>query len=183
LHSLHQVLLSLWLGGILVLGAIAAPGVFGAAKAAGHTQRGMPLYTFAGVAMGDVFERFAAMIMVVGLLLAVVGVAYGQLAGVCRRRTIARAVVVVVAWGLTAWMAFGVFPQMDTARELKNMALFDSLHDLSSNVFKVQALLLLGVAAISACPFMNRTSQASATNDRTSSRDAAKPVVNAAPQA
>jgi hypothetical protein len=183
LHWLHQVLLSLWLGGILVLGAVAAPGVFGAAKAAGHTQRGMPLYTFAGVAMGDVFERFAAMIMVVGLLLAVTGVAYGQLGGLCRRRTIVRAAITVVAWGLTVWMAFGVFPQMDTARELKNMALFDSLHNLSSNVFKAQALLLLGVAAISACPYLNPAAQASSTNDRASNRDAARPVVNAAPQA
>ena len=79
LHWLHQVLLSLWLGGILILGAVAAPGVFGAAKAAGHTERDMRLYDFAGAAMGIVFQRFSLLILVIGLLLTAAGVGYGLL--------------------------------------------------------------------------------------------------------
>lgn len=180
LDWLHQLLLSLWLGGILILGAVAAPGVFGAAKAAGHTERGMRLWDFAGAAMGMAFQRFALLILVVGLLLTVTGATHGLLGGLCLRRTMARAALTLVAWGISVWMVFGIFPQMEAARSLKNMAVFDVLHHTSSNAFLAQAVLLLGVAALTAWLHAVRAPQTVPARGRNSSREATQPVAGAA---
>jgi len=180
LHWLHQVLLSLWLGGILILGAVAAPGVFGAAKAAGDTQRGTRLYDFAGTAMGMAFQRFALLVLGVGLLMTLAGVAYGMLSGLCRRRTIARAGLTALAWCINIWMVFSIFPQMQAAREMKQMEMFDILHHTSSNAFLAQAVLLLGVAALTSWMHLDRSPHAAPAARRTSTAESVRPVAGAA---
>lgn len=180
LHWLHQVLLSLWLGGILILGAVAAPGVFRAAKMAGHTQRGMPLYNFAGEAMGIVFQRFASLVLLVGLLLIGCGIGYGLLSGLCRRRIIARATLALIGWGIDVWMVVGLFPDMNSARSQKNMDAFDVLHHTSSNAFLAQAVLLLGVAALTAWMHQAGNSRLVSATSRTPNAEPARATASAA---
>src|SRR5689334_17939838 len=113
---LHQLALSVWLGGIFVLGAIVPPALFGLARRQGQTHWGEPLYTFAGTAISDAFGRFNYAVLVAGALMVVCGVAYGSLSGLCTRRLAARALLTAVAWGISLWLTFMLFPQMIQAR-------------------------------------------------------------------
>jgi hypothetical protein len=150
LHSLHQLALSLWLGGIVVLGAIGAPSIFGTAKRAGDTRWGMPLYTFAGEALGEAFRRFNYLVLVAGGVMLLAGLAAGFLEGRDRRPAFGRAALTVVAWGAAAWLTFSLYPQMLQARGAGDMALFDRLHRTYSTGFSLQMLLLLGVIVLTA---------------------------------
>ena len=69
LHWLHQIGLALWLGGILMVGAVTAPAVFGSARRAGDTQPGTPLYDFASTVMTVIFERFNWVVLAAGVLM------------------------------------------------------------------------------------------------------------------
>jgi hypothetical protein len=148
LNWLHQVLLSVWLGGIVVLGAIAGPAVFGAARQAGDTHHGTPLWDFAGTAMGLVFARFNVLLLVGSAVMLAAGIGYGQLAGLCRRRMTVRAGLTALAWLVVLWTEFSLFPQMNAARIQGNLDAFDSMHHLSRHAFEAQMLLLLTVAAL-----------------------------------
>jgi hypothetical protein len=156
LQWLHQVALALWLGGILTLGAVVAPAVFGTAKKMGHTHWGMPMYTFAGTAIGVAFERFNYVVLACGAVMLVSGLAYGLLAGMCRRRLAARAALTALAWGVGAWLMFSLFPQMMAARAAGRMGVFDSMHRTYSNGFSIQLVLLLGVAALTGWLHLDR---------------------------
>lgn len=150
LSWLHQVALSVWLGGILVVGAVTAPAVFGTAKAQGQTEISQPLYRFAGEAMGEVFRRFNYLVLAAGVLLLLSGVGYALLTGVCRRRMLARAVLNVLALGVAGWVTFGLYPQMVQARSAGQMGGFDQMHHTYSAAFQAQLILLLGIAALTA---------------------------------
>lgn len=160
LSWLHQLALSLWLGGILILGAVAAPAVFGTAKAHGDTARGMPLYTFAGEAMGVAFQRFNTLVLVAGALMLLAGLAYGSLAGLCPVRLRVRAALTAVCWGIALWMALSLFPQMEAARAQGQMDAFDGFHQWSRLAFQAEALLLLAVTALTGWLHLDRSPHA-----------------------
>jgi hypothetical protein len=149
-HWLHQVALSMWLGGILVIGAVVAPSVFGSARAAGDTKAGTPLYDFAGVVMTEAFRRFNGVVLAAGLLMVVCGLAYGLSAPICRRGVLGRAVLTSAAWACAAWLSFSLFPQLMAAREAGNTEVFKAMHETYSNGFKLQMFLLLATAALTA---------------------------------
>jgi hypothetical protein len=157
LNALHQLALSLWLGGIFILGAVAAPAVFGTAKRAGDTHWGMPLYTFAATAMGEAFRRFNWVVLVAGAVMLLAGLVYGVLAGVCRKCVAARAALTVLAWTAAAWLTFSLFPQMMEARAAGQTGLFDTLHKTYSAAYSAQALLLLGVMMLTGRAQLDRT--------------------------
>ena len=132
------------------MGAVSAPAVFGTAKAKGHTAWGMPLYTFAGEALGEAFRRFNYLVLVSGALALVAGVAYGLLAGQGGRGVGVRALLTGVAWAVAAWLTFGLYPQVLAARAGGPMELFDRLHKTYTGAFSVQMLLLLAVMGLTA---------------------------------
>lgn len=131
-----------------MLGAVAAPAIFGSAKAAGDTRVGTPLYDFAAVAMGHAFERFNVVSVAAGALLLLAGLGYGSLAGLCQTRLRVRALLTGICWAITLWLTYGLFPQMMQVRASGDMTAFDGLHKLYSNVSHAQVLVLLTVAAL-----------------------------------
>lgn len=148
LSSLHQLALSVWMGGIVVLGAVAAPAPFKAAKAQGATHWGMPLYDFAGTAAGLMFGRFNAVVLICGMLLLVAGLAYGSLADLCRVRVRVRAALTLAALAIAGYVTVALYPQMLEIRQAGDMQAFDALHHTYSAWFRGQLALLLGVTAL-----------------------------------
>jgi len=156
LSFLHQLALCAWLGGILTVGAVTAPAVFGSAKRAGDTHLGMPLYDFAAQAMGVVFQRFNGVVLVAGAVLLLSGLGYGVLAGMCPKRLGVRAALAALAWGIGAWLAFLLFPQMMAARAGGQVAAFDAMHHQYTHATQAQLLILLGVTALTAWLHLDR---------------------------
>jgi len=156
---LHQVALAVWLGGIFALGIVAAPAVFGVAKAQGHTDNTHALYRFAGEALGEVFRRFNGVILVAGALTVVAGVVYGLLAGCCSKRLSVRAALSVAAVGFAGHAALALTPPMLAARAAGDWTEFDRLHDVYTLDFKAQAVLLLGILALTAAMHLTRHSR------------------------
>jgi hypothetical protein len=148
LQWVQDLCLATWLGGILVLGAIGAPAGFRAAREAGDSQRGTPLFDFAGTVAQGMFTRFNTLALVAGALLLVVGIAHGLRSGLCRRRLGAWAALVGIAWAISLWMAFSLFPEMAAVRGSGPQEAFDHLHHTSSLAFRLQALLLATAAAL-----------------------------------
>jgi uncharacterized membrane protein len=152
----HQAALSVWVGGILVLGAIAAPAIFGTARASGATERGMPLFDFAGTAMGAAFERFSVLAVVLGGVVLVAGVGYGRLSDLCPVRLRVRGVLTALAWIGALVLAKKIIPEMNAARAGSDAGQFDQLHHLSSFCFQAQALLLLAVTGLTGWLHLDR---------------------------
>lgn len=140
----------MWLGGILIIGAVVAPSVFGSARAAGDTQSGAPLYDFAGLVMTEAFRRFNGVVLVAGLLMLACGLAYGLSSPICRKGVVTRAAFTAVAWSCAAWLSFSLFPQLMAARDAGNAEAFKAMHETYSTGFKLQMLLLLATAAVTA---------------------------------
>jgi hypothetical protein len=145
---LHHLALAFWLGGIFALGMVAAPAVFGTAKAAGQVDNTQPLYRFAGEALGEVFRRFNLAVLIAGAVLVLAGAAHARLAAVCRIRAGVRTLLGVAATALAAYAAFGLTPPMLAARAAADWGAFDALHDQYTLAFKAQTILLLGSLAL-----------------------------------
>ena len=147
LNWLHQLMLAVWLGGIVTL-AVSAPAIFREAKNAGQRHWSQPLYHFAGMAVTSIFQRFTMLCLVAGALMLISGVAYGLLAGLCRRRLWVRTALTALTWGVVLYLQFGLLPEMLRLRDSGQMEQFDALHKTSSHMFSVQLLLLVTVAAL-----------------------------------
>jgi uncharacterized membrane protein len=157
LFWIHQLCLCLWLGGIAILGAVAAPAVFGAARTAGDTQTGMPLFDFAGTALAGAFGRFNTVVLVAGAVMLVSGVGYGLLSGLCRKRLTVRAGFEALAYAWAAYLATQLYPKMMAARVAGDLATFDEMHHTYSRGYSGQMVLLLGVAALTAWLHVDRS--------------------------
>ncbi|MBM3459129.1 MAG: DUF4149 domain-containing protein [Armatimonadetes bacterium] len=156
LQTLHQFALAVWLGGLLVLGAVAAPAVFGAARASGDTEWGMPLYNFAGVAMGEAFGRFQWLALLSGAVALITGAIYPPLAGLCRMRRTVRAALTVLALAVTAYQVLVLFPEMTAARLSGRRDAFEELHQAYSASGRFQALVLFAVMALTGWLHLDR---------------------------
>ena len=157
LNWLHQVALAIWLGGIMTIGAAVAPAIFGSARKAAHTQHGMPLWDFAGTAIGEAFRRFNTITVIVGVLMLGAGMTYSRLAGLSPVRSHLRAALTALCWAIAVWMQYSLFPQMGAARTQDQMNVFDKLHQTSTGAFQVQMILLLGIAALTGWMHLDRT--------------------------
>lgn len=149
-HWIHQLGLTLWLGGILTVGAVVAPAVFGQAKAAGDTHAGMPLYDFASQIMNVAFGRFNGVILAAGVLMLVGGLGSGMLTPICRRGVIGRAVLTAGAWAVAGWLSFSLYPAMMAAKAAGQADVFMTMHKTYNSGFMVQLVCLLAVAALTA---------------------------------
>ncbi len=156
LSWLHQVAFAVWLGGLAALGAIGAPAVFRTAKNMGHREWGAPMYNFAGDAVGEIFRRFNYVALVAGLIVLVAGLGYGLLVGMNRKGLMVRALLTAAGIGITAWLTFGLYPEMLTLRAQERMPEFDRLHVTYGLGFRIEAYLLLGIAALTAWLHLDR---------------------------
>ena len=155
LNWLHQVALAIWLGGIVTIGAAVAPAIFGSARQAGDTQRGMAFFDFAGTAIGEAFRRFNTVAVILGLVMLVAGLAYSRLAALNPVHVRLRAVLTGLCWAIALWMQYSLFPRMAVARAQGQMDVFDNLHQTSTFAFQSQMFLLLGIAALTGWLHLN----------------------------
>ncbi|HVF10485.1 MAG TPA: DUF4149 domain-containing protein [Abditibacteriaceae bacterium] len=157
LNWLHQVALAVWLGGIVTIGGAVAPAIFGSARKAGHTAHGMPLFDFAGTAIGEAFRRFNTGVLIAGLVMLLAGVAYSRLAGLCPIRTRVRAAMTLLCWAIAVWLEYSLFPRMNAFRSQEQMDAFDDLHQTSTVAFQSQMVLLLGIVALTGWMHLDRS--------------------------
>jgi hypothetical protein len=150
LHWAHQIGLTLWLGGILIIGAVLAPAVFGQARALGDTHAGTPLYDFASQVMNVAFGKFNLVVLTSGVLMLVGGVGSGLLSGLCRRGVLGRAMLTLGAWAVAAWLAFSLYPQMMDAKAAGQVDVFKSMHKTYNMGFMIQLFALLAISGLTA---------------------------------
>lgn len=154
---LHQVAFAVWFGGLAALGAIGAPAVFRTAKNMGDREWGTPLYNFAGDAVGEIFRRFNYVALAAGIIVLVAGLGYGLLAGMGPKRLTVRALLTAAGIGITAWLTFGLYPEMLALRAQEEMTRFDRLHQTYGLGFRIEAFLLLAIAALTAWLHLDQT--------------------------
>ena len=149
-HWVHQIGLTLWLGGILIVGAVVAPSVFGQAKALGDTHAGMPLYDFASQIMNVAFGRFNWVVLASGVLMLIGGLGSGMLTPLCRRGVWGRAALTLGAWAVAAWLAFFLYPALLEAKAVGQTDVFKALHKTYNTGFMVQLVTLLAISGLTA---------------------------------
>jgi hypothetical protein len=149
-HWVHQIGLTLWLGGILIIGAVMAPSVFKEAKALGDTHAGMPLYDFASHVMNVAFGKFNGIVLASGVLMLIGGLGSGMLSQLCRKGTWLRAGITLGAWAVAGWLALSLYPAMMAAKAAGQADVFKSMHSTYNTGFMVELVCLLAVAGLTA---------------------------------
>jgi hypothetical protein len=147
---LHALSLSLWLGGIIAIGAFAAPTAFHAARAlpqlAGHPDL---QNQFAGAVVGNTFRKFNVLCYACSVLMILADlVLLAGATGFRRKSTLATAGLSLVLLGSALYLGLIMFPALDQAQQLHHMRLFDSLHLLYVNISYGQMAVLLVIALI-----------------------------------
>ena len=105
------VVLALWIGGLAVLGAIAAPAIFDAIAA--HAQTAGP--ELAGEIFGTILTRFQYVALGLGgLLMALLGIRAAL--GPRPRRMALRLWTIAAMLAMTAGMTFWIAPRIDAIR-------------------------------------------------------------------
>ncbi|HEY3283371.1 MAG TPA: DUF4149 domain-containing protein [Armatimonadota bacterium] len=140
----QQVGLSLWLGGILIVGAAVAPAAF----------RTLPTRSMAGEVVGACLRGFNTVTLVAAALL-LLGLAVDWLN---RRRTtwertleLVRFLCTAIALGITLFLMTSLMPRMDALRQASAMGpQFDAMHHTYTTFTYLQLALLLAVATLSA---------------------------------
>ena len=144
LDTLHALALMLWLGGIVVIGAIVAPAAF---HVVGLTKMQ------AGSVVGESLRRLGPVIEICGIVM--VAAQYLLRRRYLRSRTLfladsVRQVVTLGALLLAEYGKYVLFPALDAARAANNMAAFDQSHHLYSSLAMAQVWLLFAVAVLTA---------------------------------
>lgn len=142
---IHQLALGIWIGGLLVIGAIVAPIAF---RHAGLDS------TQAGNVVGNSFLRFNLVCYGAGALLLLSEVLEWALSrsetGRWRRLAGIRFLVSAALVGLTLYLGLVVAPQMFQDRAEGRKAAFDAAHDGYGTLANVQFWLAAGVALLTA---------------------------------
>lgn len=148
---LHVMGLAVWIGGLLVIGAIVAPVAF---KHSGLTP------ALAGNVVAGSFARFNVLsYVVVALLLCAQGIEWGGLAKTSpkwRRLAAGRLLLTVAMLALALYLGLSVAPQMFADRAAGSKAAFDALHHFYGALARVQVFLAMGVALLSAWMSLER---------------------------
>jgi hypothetical protein len=152
LRLVALVLLSIWIGGLLTLGAIAAPTLF-AVLESHDPVGGRPL---AAMAFGEIFLRFQHVSLIIGAVL-IATLAARAMLGPRPRRLAARIWTVAGMLALSIGTTFWIIPRIDRIRNgtpgsvtsLKNddprRVEFDRLHGLSNGLALVTLIAGLGL--------------------------------------
>ncbi|BDI30936.1 hypothetical protein CCAX7_29870 [Capsulimonas corticalis] len=143
------VALSLWLGGVIAIGALAAPAAFHVTRAHAALAGNLALQNdIAGAIIGQAFRNFNVLCIVCGVLLLLSGMAVARLrpSPRVRRLTVISSVVTLILLGLTVYLQYALFPVIDAAKLQQHWPLFDRLHHLYVGITNAQLPLLLVVA-------------------------------------
>ena len=148
-RALHAVALSLWLGGLVAIGALVAPTAF-------HLTRTLPAFAgnpglqsaVAGGVVGGSLHLFTYLCCACGLLLLLADALLLRLAS---RRWAAAGMIVTALLLLSAlYLGFVLTPAMDAAQAQGAMASFDRMHhryEQISSLVQMPLLLLLALCA------------------------------------
>jgi cytochrome bd-type quinol oxidase subunit 2 len=138
-HWLHTLAFALWLGGILVIGAIVAPTAF-------HTDR-----QFAGQVVTHSFQKLNTLSFVcAAVMLGATWLEWRVRSQPARRLLYVRGVLTAAALALGLYLALRLVPSMLGLRSEGQKAAFDRLHQLSAMVTQAQAFLLALGAGLTA---------------------------------
>ena len=139
--------LSIWLGGLIAIGAFVAPIAF-------HAAQTTPLLagddtaqkTLAGSIVGGSFRVYNNAAIVCGVVLLTGAVRLRRL-GSSGASTRLLGVSVAAALAISAWQQYRMFPAMDSAQAAGNMAQFDVLHQMYVALSQGQLAILVAAAA------------------------------------
>ncbi len=133
---LHGVALSLWLGGLVILGAVVAPTIF-------HTIA--QNRALAGDVFGNCLQVFNAVCLACGGVMLLADL---MLWRAWRGASAFAFVVTLGLLALTGYLGWALFPQMDAAQAHGQAALFGHLHTRYErlSLWELPALLLLAAA-------------------------------------
>lgn len=149
---LHGVSLSLWLGGLVAVGALVAPIAFRAVRAAPALANNADAQNaLAGGIVGDSLSRLNTLSLVCAvLILAANGLllATAPSNAAARRWTIACLFVTLIGFACTVYVAAVLFPVIHATP--RGTARFDQLHVLDVRLSGLQMALLLLLALLSA---------------------------------
>jgi uncharacterized membrane protein len=147
---------ALWIGGLLVLGAIVAPSIFGHVRAPD-----------AASAMTIVFRRFDRVALVCAAALLGCEVAFAMTTRPIGRSDLARAAVVVGMSGLCIWQATVLSPRIESLHragvvrgEGELGVAFERAHKLAEGSAKTQVVLGLGYLVLLVAGLRGRRSAA-----------------------
>ena len=160
----HGVALSLWLGGVIGVGAFAAPAAFHVTRGHAALAGNFALQNdIAGAIVGEAFRHFNILCIVSGVLMLLANGALARLSPDRRGRrlTLFSSVAIVILTGLAVYLQYGLFPVIDTAKAQQQWPLFDRLHHLYVALTNAQMPLLLLAAWAAALRDTARTSPAS----------------------
>ncbi len=146
---LHTVALSLWLGGLVAIGAIVAPVAFHIVRADPALAGGIAHQNaLAGGIVGGSLHVFNYVCYACGALLLLANALL--LPQAPRRWIIACLVTSALLLASALYLGLWLTPTMDTARSLGNMTIFDRLHhqyEQLSTLLQFPLLLLLALFA------------------------------------
>lgn len=142
--TLQTLALALWLGGMVVIGAVVAPAAF---HIAGLTRMQ------SGMVVGESLRAFGNVIEICGLVM--IGAQFLTRRRYQRSRPLflgdgVRQLLTFGALLLAEYGKYSLFPMLDKARLANDMAGFDRLHHLYSSLAMVQVWLLVGIAGLTA---------------------------------
>lgn len=149
---LHGVSLSLWLGGLVAVGALVAPIAFRAVRAAPVLANNADAQNaLAGGIVGDSLSRLNVVSLVCAILILTANgllLTLGRLSRPARRWTFACLIVALAGGALTVYLAAVLFPLLHATP--RGTAEFDRLHGLDVRLSGLQMALLLLLALLSA---------------------------------
>ena len=149
-RTLYSLALALWLGGLIALGALAAPTAFHVTRSAPALAGNVPLQNaIAGDIIGGSLRLFNDLTLACGVILLLSSFALRPAtsrpwAGLCFGVTLA---LLLSALFLT----FGLTPAMDAAQSRGDLAAFDKMHhgyEQLSTLLQFPLLLLLTLFAV-----------------------------------
>lgn len=150
---LNIIGLSLWLGGLIAIGALVAPTAFSIVRVnpvfAGNATLQAQI---AGGIVGGSLRHFNVLCYACGVLLILANILlWPNLNRPGRIAAILSVAATVILLGTALYQGFSLFPTMDTAQAQGNMPLFDSLHHrYEALAIQLQFPLLLVLAALTA---------------------------------
>lgn len=145
-RTLHAVALSLWLGGLVTIGALVAPTAFHVARSDPAFAGNLPLQNaIAGGVVGGSLHLFTFVCYGCGLLLLLANVLLLRHAP---RWALAGVVVTCLLLGTALYLGLSLTPTMDAAQAHGDRTTFDRLHHLYEHISSVAQMPLLLLLAL-----------------------------------
>jgi len=146
-RTLHTVALSLWLGGLVAIGALVAPTAFHVTRSHPAFAGNLPLQNaIAGGVVGGSLHLFTFVCYGCGLLLLLANALL--LPHAPRRWAWAGVVVTCLLLGTALYLGLSLTPTMDAAQAQGEMATFDRLHHLYEQISSLVQMPLLLLLAL-----------------------------------